>query len=200
MARPLRVLGPLAALVLAVACAGPAGGSRVGDPSLPPAASVRGGGLTLRLGEGTPVTARFDDGRVVAPGRELTLAGGRWRGRLGGRQVELAAAADHVRGDGVELDLFHGDRWVAARGFVAGRRVELGLSPERATVTTERCALALDATAVGRYEGEAVCLDAAGEPRREPAVLTLAGDALALDRPALPQVMLALLVLVPDRE
>lgn len=205
------------AAAAALACAGvpPA------PPAVPPTFAEGGpGGAMIFLPHGTVGTgATFDGDRVVGPTVNMAVTPeGAWGGDLYGRNFVLQVSEGRLRGAAFELAVqWEGDELRLA-GIVQGRRVNVGLSPRRLHGTTDGgiCSFDLTLAAPGSYQGFVSCPSAPGRPglptvspqprapfarERLPAVTSttfrLMGDAARLDQPALPQLALALLAVLP---
>jgi hypothetical protein len=126
--------------------------------------------------------------------------GGAWAGDIDGRDVVLSVSPGQLTAAGVDLHVERSGDTLLVRGLFSQRRVDIQLSPKRIRGTADggRCSYDLDAKGAGRLAGGVGCATRVGAtPQVSTAELRFAGEGANLASPALPQLVLALLAVVP---
>ncbi len=182
--------------------------------AMPTPAGEDAGGEMVFLPQGTIGTgATFDDGRVLGPTVNMAVtAEGVWGGDVRGHSFVLQVSEGRLTGAAFEVAVEQEGDTLHLAGIVDGRRVNVRLSPRRLQGTTDGgvCSFDLALVAPGSYRGFLACPAppshfmrprVSGMGGRFPQVTSttfrLLGDAAQLDRPALPQLALALLAVLP---
>lgn len=184
----------------ALACAGAPPGKSV--PVTMPSSGEVSGGEVFFLPTGSPGnSAAFGGRRVVGPTVNMTAtADGAWGGDLRGRNLHLEVAEGRLSGSAFEVTVERQGEALRLGGLVGDRRVSLRLSPQRfqGTIDGGVCSFDLERDAPGSYQGFLSCT-APGQrsPTITSASLRLSGDAARIDQPALPQLALAVLAVLP---
>ena len=190
----------LAAAAAVLACATPSGtpipvSTPAPGETKPPGFQSKGEVFFDAQDAGT--SAAYDDFRVVGPqvnmGRD---AAGKWGGNVGRRNMILTVVPGRITGDGVDLYVVRKKTTVSVQGMYFQRQVWFTIKPGEIQGTTDgdRCSFDLVRTQQpgGWFTGGVGC----GGALRQ-GTLQLVGEAANLETPTLPQLILALLAVLP---
>jgi hypothetical protein len=194
----LGAIAGVAALGLA-ACAMTPSGTPVPVTSIPagetrPRDFTPTGAVSL-YGSGSGRSADFGDFRIVGPQVNMTRnPDGTWAGNLDGRDVVLAVTPGRIDGYGVNLYVFRKGTTVSVQGMFGQRQVWFTLKPDEIQGTTDgsRCSFDLTRKPEGLFQGWVGCVG-----QVTAATLRLSGAAADVANPVVPQLLLALLAVVP---
>jgi len=188
-----------------------------GAPAVPPPmpAQTEGGGGVIFVPSGGPGTgATFGERRVVGPTVNMALTPeGVWGGDLRGRNLVLEITEGTLSSVALQVSVERQGEELRVAGLMVDRRVNFLFSPRRVQGTLDggACSFELEREGPELYRGFVAC----APPRREltpamtsavsrpttpvitSATLRVSGEAAQLDRPVLPQLVLALLAVLP---
>ena len=162
---------------------------------------VASGSVTLPWGS-VGSGATFSDHAVTGQSVNMaTTPEGTWGGDLRGGNLHLDISEGRIGATALELRVDRQGDTLHLSGIFGGRRVNVELSPRRlhGTLDGGTCSFDLASQAPGRYHGLVSCPPPRGQrlPDVTTASFNLVGDAARLDQPALPQMALALLAVLP---
>jgi hypothetical protein len=195
-------LAVLAASSAVLACATPSGApvpvtTPAAGETKPPVFKATGEVFFDAQGSGTSVS--FNDFRMVGPRVNMTRADdGGWRGNVGDREMILKVQPGRITGDGVDLYVVKKPGAVPAvsiQGMYFQRQVWFTLKAGEIQGTTDggTCSFDLNpAKAPGFWTGGVGC---GGNIRM--GTLQLTGSAANLGEPPMPQLVLALIAVLP---
>ncbi len=192
-------LAVLAASSVVLACATPSGApvavtTPVSGESKP--RDFQASGEVFCDAQGTGTSVAFSDFRLVGPRVNMTRdANGNWAGNLGDRNMIVAVKPGRITGDAVDLYVVRKGATVSIQGMYFQRQVWFTLKPGEIQGTTDggRCSFDLAPTKIpGTYTGGMGC---GGAIRM--GTLQLTGTAASLEDPPMPQLVFALLAVLP---
>jgi hypothetical protein len=192
-------LAVLAASSAVLACATPSGAPiPVTTPApgevKPPAFQATGEIFSDAQGAGT--SAAFNDFRMVGPRVNMTRKdNGQWAGNIGPHEMILSVAPGRITGDGVDLYVVRKNVTVSVQGMYFQRQVWFTIKPGEIQGTTDGGACSFDMTptsTAGTFRGGVGC---GGNLRQ--GVLQLTGTAANIESPPMPQMVLALIAVLP---
>jgi hypothetical protein len=138
----------------------------------------------------------FNDFRMVGPQVNMTLdAKGDWGGNIGGRNMIVTVKPGRITGDGVDLYVVRKGTTVSIQGMFFQRQVWFTLKPKEIQGTTDGGSCSFDLTPAqspGFYTGGVGC---GGNIRM--GTLQLTGTAANLEQPPMPQLVFALIAVLP---
>jgi len=192
-------LAVLAASSAALACATPSGAP---IPVTTPAPGEVKARDFLATGEifsnvqGSGTSAAFNDFRIAGPRVNMTRnPNGQWAGNIGERNMILTVAPGRITGDGVDLYVVRKNMTVSIQGMYFQRQVWFTMKPGEIQGTTDggNCSFDLTQTATpGTFGGGVGC---GGNIRQ--GILQLTGTAANIESPPMPQMVLALIAVMP---
>lgn len=149
--------------------------------------------------QGSGTSVAFSDFRMVGPRVNMTRADdGSWRGNLGDREMIVKVQPGRITGDGVDLYVVKKGgqpATVSVQGMYFQRQVWFTMKPGEIQGTTDGGSCSFDLTpakAPGYWTGGVGC----GGSLRV-GTLQLAGTAADIGAPPMPQLVLALLAVLP---
>ncbi len=159
------------------------------------------GGVTFAA-SGLSAASAYGPWHVKGPGLDLAYAGdGAWEGTWDGAPARFTASQGLVRGPrDTLLQVDDRDGALVLRGTWGGRGVELSVSARGMKARTEpgNCTLELTATGPGTLSGPTGCPGGPGKPATAATgTLLLQGESVLAPRVLLPQVVFALLSVLP---
>ena len=186
-------------LALLSACAVTPSGAPVAVTPVPageakPKDFVATGSVNL-YGYGTGQSADFSDFRIVGPRVNMTRnPDGTWAGSLDGRDMVLTVTPGRIDGYGVNLYVFRKGTTISVQGMFGQRQVWFTLKPNEIQGTTDGGTCSFDLTRAdgGAFQGGVGC---AGQV--SVATLQLQGAASDVQNPVIPQLVLALITVLP---
>jgi hypothetical protein len=138
----------------------------------------------------------FNDFRMVGPQVNMGLdAKGNWGGNIGDRNMIVTVKPGRITGDGVDLYVVRKGTTVSIQGMYFQRQVWFTLKPKEIQGTTDGGSCSFDLTpaqAPGFYTGGVGC---GGNIRM--GTLQLTGTAANLEQPPMPQLVFALIAVLP---
>ncbi len=192
-------LATLAAAATVLACATPSGAPVA--VTTPPPGEVKGArfvadGEVFWDAQGTGTSVAFNDFRMVGPQVNMTRdASGKWAGNIGGREMILTVIPGKISGDGVDLYVVRKGATLSVQGMYFQRQVWFTVKAGEIQGTTDggRCSFDLNpSNQPGWFTGGVGC---GGSMRM--GTLQLTGTAANLDQPTMPQLLLALVAVLP---
>ncbi len=190
----------LAAASAVLGCATPSGtpipvSTPAPGETKPPGFQAKGEIFFDAQGAGTSVA--YDDFRMVGPTVNMARdASGKWGGNIGQRNMILTVAPGRITGDGVDLYVVRKKTTVSVQGMYFQRQVWFTIKPTEIQGTTDGDTCSFDLTRTpqpgGWFTGGVGC---GGNLRM--GSLQLLGDAANLETPTLPQLILALIGVLP---
>lgn len=196
-------LAVLAASSAVLACATPSGTPiPVSTPS-PGEAKPRDFQATGEIffdAQGAGTSVAFSDFRIVGPRANMTRdSSGNWGGSLSDKNMIVTVQPGRITGDGVDLYVVRKNLTVSVQGMYFQRQVWFTMKPGEIQGTTDggRCSFDLTPTQVpnnppGTYMGGVGC----GGSLRQ-GTLQLTGTAANIENPPMPQLIFALLLVLP---
>jgi hypothetical protein len=144
---------------------------------------------------GVGTSADFSDFRIVGPNVNMTRnEKGQWAGTLAGRNMILDVAPGRITGDGIDLYVTTKGTTLSVQGMFGQRQVWVTIKPKEIQGTTDssRCSFDLTPAGPGVFTGGVGC---GGQLTN--ATLQLTGEAMNLATPVMPQLVLALIAVLP---
>jgi hypothetical protein len=144
---------------------------------------------------GTGTSAAFNDFRIVGPQANMTRdANGQWGGDIAGKNLILNVQPGRITGDGVNLFVVRKGTTVSVQGMFGQRQVWVTLKPNEIQGTTDsnRCSVDLTLKSPGVFSGGVGC-----GGNLTVSTLQLTGAAANLESPTMPQMVLALIDVLP---
>ena len=138
----------------------------------------------------------YSDSRIVGPRANMTRAqNGQWAGNLAGKDLVLNVEPGRITGDGVDLLVARDGTTVDVQGMFGQRQVRMTLGPKgiQGTTNSSRCSFDLTLERAGVYRGGVSCRGAV-----DVATLHLTGEAAQVESSGLPQLVLALIDVLPS--
>ena len=198
----LTQLAVLAASSAVLACATPSGAPvpvTTPAPGETKPAAFKATGEVFFDAQGSGTSVAFSDFRMVGPRVNMTRADdGGWRGNVGDREMILKVQLGRITGDGVDLYVVRKPGAAPAlsiQGMYFQRQVWFTLKAGEIQGTTDggHCSFDLNpAQAPGYWTGGVGC---GGSTRM--GTLQLTGSAANLGEPPMPQLVLALIAVLP---
>ena len=189
----------LAASFVVLACATPSGTPIPVTPLAPGETKPRdfkaSGEVFFVTTGGTGTSAAFSDFRIVGPRANMTLdKNGQWGGDIAGKNLILSVQPGRITGDGVNLFVVRKGTTVSVQGMFGQRQVWVTLKPNEIQGTTDssRCSFDLNLRSPGVFTGGVGCGGTLGM-----STLELTGEAANIENPTLPQLVLALIDVLP---
>jgi hypothetical protein len=146
--------------------------------------------------QGSGTSVAFNDFRMVGPQVNMTLdAKGNWGGNIGDRNMIVTVKPGRITGDGVDLYVVRKGTTVSIQGMYFQRQVWFTLKPKEIQGTTDGGSCSFDLTpaqAPGFFTGGVGC---GGSIRM--GTLQLTGTAANLEQPPMPQLVFALIAVLP---
>jgi hypothetical protein len=146
--------------------------------------------------QGSGTSVAFNDLRMVGPSVNMTRdTAGRWGGNIGDRNMILTVVPGKISGDGVDLYVVRKNNTTSVQGMYFQRQVWITVKAGEIQGTTDggRCSFDLNPSQrPGFYTGGVGC---GGSVRV--GTLQLSGTAANLDQPPMPQLILALVAVLP---
>jgi hypothetical protein len=146
-------------------------------------------------GGGSGTSADFSDFRIVGPNVNMTRnPDGNWAGNVLAQNAILNVTPGRIDGYGVNLYVFRKGQTVSVQGMFGQRQVWFTLKKNeiQGTVNGDRCSFDLTLQSPGIYTGGVGC---AGQVNIY--TLQLTGDAANVESPPMPQLVLALIAVLP---
>jgi len=146
--------------------------------------------------QGSGTSVAFNDFRMVGPQVNMALdAKGNWGGNIGDRNMIVTVKPGRITGDGVDLYVVRKGTTVSIQGMYFQRQVWFTLKPKEIQGTTDGGSCSFDLTpaqAPGFFTGGVGC---GGSIRM--GTLQLTGTAANLEQPPMPQLVFALVAVLP---
>jgi len=146
--------------------------------------------------QGSGTSVAFNDFRMVGPTVNMALdAKGNWGGNIGDRNMIVTVKPGRITGDGVDLYVVRKGTTVSIQGMYFQRQVWFTLKPKEIQGTTDGGSCSFDLTpaqAPGFFTGGVGC---GGSIRM--GTLQLTGTAANLEQPPMPQLVFALIAVLP---
>ena len=192
-------IAALAASSAVLACATPSG-TPVAVTTPPPGevkeARFVADGEVFWDAQGTGTSVAFNDFRMVGPRVNMARdAAGKWGGNIGERNMILTVIPGKIFGDGVDLYVVRKKGTLSVQGMYFQRQVWFTVKAGEIQGTTDggHCSFDLNPTSQpGWFSGGVGC---GGSMRM--GTLQLTGTAANLDQPTMPQLILALVAVLP---
>lgn len=192
-------LASLSAAVSILACATPSGAPiAVTPPSPGELKETRfvADGEVFWDAQGSGTSVAFNDLRMVGPRVNMTRdPSGKWGGNIGGREMVLTVVPGKISGDGVDLYVVRKKNTLSVQGMYFQRQVWFTVKPGEIQGTTDGGSCSFDlnpAAQPGWFTGGVGC---GGAMRM--GTLQLTGTAANLEQPTMPQLILALVAVLP---
>ena len=195
----LHELAVLAVSSAVLACATPSGSPIAVTAPAPGESQPRdfqASGEVFCDAQGSGTSVAFSDFRLVGPRVNMTRdASGNWGGNLGDRNMIVTVKPGRITGDAVDLYVVRKGPTVSIQGMYFQRQIWFTLKPGEIQGTTDggRCSFDLAPTKTpGTYTGGMGC---GGSIRM--GTLQLTGTAASIEDPPMPQLVFALLAVLP---
>lgn len=195
----LAKLAALAASSAVLACATPSGTPipvTTPAPGEVQARDFQATGEVFMDAQGSGTSVAFSDFRLVGPRVNMTRGqDGSWGGNLGDRNMIVTVKPGRITGDGVDLFVVRNKATVSVQGMYFQRQVWFTMKPGEIQGTTDGGSCSFDLTPTktpGTYTGGVGC---GGSIRM--GTLQLTGTAANIEEPPMPQLVFALLAVLP---